>query len=96
MMRDRFGDIPIMSIELIPSFLHFKWQQTRFCFYFLLFAHFIFSMTYSGYVVLLYNTICDPLEWRDRGPSIYYICKRLCILDLPYLALGLICNLGAV
>ena len=23
-------------------------------------------MTYSGYVVLLYNTICDPLEWRDR------------------------------
>ena len=68
-----------MSIELHPSFLHFKWQQTRFCFYFLLLAHFIFSMTYSGYVVLLYNTICDPLEWRDREPSLYYVCKRLCM-----------------
>ena len=56
----------ILLHPLSLCFLHFKWQQTRFCFYFLLCSHIVFSMTYSGYVVILYNTICDPLEWRDR------------------------------
>jgi ankyrin repeat protein len=53
----------ILMHPLSLCFLHLKWQQIRVLYYFLLLSHFIYSMTYSGYVVLLYATLCKPIEW---------------------------------
>ena len=55
----------ILLHPLSLCFLNVKWQQTRLLFYFLLFSHIVFSFTYSGYIVLLYNTYCHPLEWKS-------------------------------
>ena len=78
----------ILLHPLSLCFLHFKWQQTRFFFYILLFCHFVFSMTYSGYVVLLYNTICNPLEWRDKVRELGYAERfqmdLICKTDTPF------------
>ena len=55
----------ILLHPLSLCFLNVKWQQTRLFFYFLLFCHIVFSFTYSGYIILLYNTYCDPLKWKS-------------------------------
>ena len=47
---------------LSMTFLHFKWQQMRSLYYFLLFCHTVYSFTYTAYVVLVYNIICRPLD----------------------------------
>ena len=52
----------ILMHPLSMTFLHYKWQEMRNLYYFLLFCHIIFSFTYTAYVVLVYNIICKPLE----------------------------------
>ena len=54
----------ILLHPLSLCFLHVKWHETRLFFFFLLFCHTVFSFTYSGYIILLYNTYCDPLKWK--------------------------------
>ena len=56
----------ILLHPLSRCFLHVKWHETRLFFYFLLFCHTVFSFTYSGYIILLYNTYCNPLEWKMK------------------------------
>ena len=39
----------------------------------ILLCHFIYSVTYSVYVVLLYNTLCKPQEWAEEVADLDYI-----------------------
>ncbi len=52
----------VLMHPLSLCFLHFKWQQVRFLYYFLLLSHIIYSLTFTGYVVLLYGHMCNPAE----------------------------------
>ena len=51
-----------MLHPLSLTYLHFKWNNMRGLYFFLLFCHTIFSATYTAYVVLVYNHICQPLK----------------------------------
>ena len=45
------------------AFLHLKWQQIKWLYYLLiLFSHLVYSVTYSVYAVLIFNTLCRPNE----------------------------------
>jgi ankyrin repeat protein len=51
----------VLMHPLSLCFLHFKWQQISFFYYFILFSHLIFSVIYSGYVLLVYTNLCVPI-----------------------------------
>ena len=48
----------IILHPLSQGYLHLKWLQIKWCYYFLLFCHLVYSMTYSIYAVLIYKTLC--------------------------------------
>ena len=48
----------IILHPLSQGYLHLKWLQIKYVYYFLLFCHLIYSMTYSAYAVLIYKTLC--------------------------------------
>ena len=56
----------LLTHPLSACFLHLKWQMTKWAYYWFLFCHVIFSIVYTTYVLLLYNTICRPLEWKKK------------------------------
>ncbi len=51
----------ILMHPLSLSFLHLKWQQMKWLYYIMiLFSHFVYSVTYSVYTVLIYGYLCKP------------------------------------
>ena len=70
----------ILMHPLSLSFLHLKWQQVKWLYYILiLFSHLIYAITYSIYVVLVFNCVCRPEEedlknftWSHR---VFFVAK---------------------
>ena len=53
----------ILMHPLSLSFLHLKWQQMKWLYYFLILSsHLIYSLTYSVYAVLVFSSLCKPPE----------------------------------
>ena len=43
------------------TYFYLKWSEIKYLYYFaVLLTHFIYSLTFSTYAVLVYRTICDP------------------------------------
>jgi ankyrin repeat protein len=59
----------ILMHPLSLCFLHFKWQQIRIFYFILLFSQFIFSITYSAYVILIYANLCKK-DWNVNDKSV--------------------------
>ncbi len=75
----------ILMHPLSLSFLHLKWQQVKWLYYsIILFSHFVYSLTYSVYAVLVFGSLCKPPEdavdhlsgFRDRI-SMVVACRHL-------------------
>ncbi len=61
----------IFMHPLSLSFLHLKWQQIKWLYYILiLLSHFIYSLTYSVYVIVVLNTMCKPSESQVQAADI--------------------------
>ena len=68
----------VLMHPLSLSFLHLKWQQVKWLYYvMILSSHFIYSVTYSVYIVAVFNTLCKPgqieeipglgeMSWAER------------------------------
>merc|ERR1719510_771157 len=52
----------IILHPLSQGYLHLKWLQIKWCYYFLLFCHLVYSLTYSLYAVLIYKTLCPAVR----------------------------------
>ena len=60
----------ILLHPLSMTFLHFKWVKMKELYLFLLFCHTVFSATYTTYVVLVFNRICQPEKiWHQTEVS---------------------------
>ncbi|XP_040577124.1 uncharacterized protein [Lepeophtheirus salmonis] len=57
----------ILLHPLAEAFLHIKWNQIKWLYYiFILFSHFIYSVTYSLYAILVYKSLCSPKDnWKE-------------------------------
>lgn len=54
----------ILMHPLSLSFLHLKWQQIKWLYYIIiLISHLIYSITYSVYIVSVYNGLCKPKDF---------------------------------
>ncbi len=51
----------ILMHPLSLSFLHLKWQQMKWLYYFMILSsHLIYSLTYSIYAILVFSCLCKP------------------------------------
>ena len=73
----------IMMHPLSMTFLHYKWKEMRNLYYFLLFCHIIFSITYTAYVGLVYNIICKPLKIFENYANVSTLWSRFLTEECP-------------
>ena len=59
----------IILHPLSQGYLHLKWLQIKWCYYFLLFCHLIYSVAYSTYAVLIYKTLCPAKRELNETES---------------------------
>lgn len=59
----------IVLHPLSQGYLHLKWLQIKLCYYFLLFCHLVYSVTYSTYAVLIYKTLCPAARELTANES---------------------------
>ena len=59
------------------TYFHIKWSEIRWLYYLLiLFTHFVYSVAYSTYAVLVYRTICSPLREEVPQDVLYQVEKN--------------------